>query len=258
MMQNLPLESERGLTLIEVLIAMALLAFISIAIYQATVSSFNINFKLGNESADYTAIALTLQTVESDLAQVYTPLITSEAKTETTEQPTDYWSKKLRPDGLRRSRFTGSREKVSFVANNARRVERDSPQTEFQKVSWEIERNESGAYTLFRSTDWDVYQYEDRGGRTKPQRVALLENLTSAKFSYYRKSNKTWEDTWDSEGAYAKPDQRYPDLVSLKIELPDPTNNANNQSWEIKIKPNLTLNFEDEAKKEQKKTQALD
>lgn len=238
------LRESKGLTLIEVLIAMALLAFISIAIYQATVSSFKINYSLGNESADYTAISLSLHAVETDIAQIYTPLITSESKAEggTQEQPTEFWSRKLRPDGMRRSRFKGTREKLTFVANNNRRVERDSPQSEFQKVTWEVERNESGAYTLYRTSDWDVYQYEDRGGKGKPTRVALMENLASAKFSYYRPSNKTWEDQWDSEDAYAKAEERYPALVSLKVEVPNPTNNAQNQTWEIKVKPNRVLN----------------
>lgn len=251
--------SESGLTLIEVLIAMALLAFISIAVYQATARSFDINFKLGNESADYTAIALTLQTVHTDVVQAFTPVITSEAKLEGNEQPSDFWSAKVRPDGVRRMRFRGSAERMSFVANNYRRVERDSPQSDFQKVTWEVERNESGAYTLYRTTDWDAYQYEDRGSsRQKPPRVALLENLASAKFSYYRKSNKTWEDQWDSESTYTKADERYPDLVALKIEVPDPTNNANNQQWQMIMKFNQPLNLETEKKKEEKKQQFLD
>lgn len=248
---------QEGLTLIEVLIAMALLSFISIAIYQATVRAFDVNWKLGNESADYTAIALSLQAVESDLAQIYSPLVTTEAKPDPNEQPTEYWSPMLRPDGMRRTRLRGTAERLSFVTNNNRRVERDSPQSEFQKVLWEIERNESGAYTLYRTTNWDVYELEEQR-REAPPRVALLENLSSAKFSYYRMSNKTWEDQWDSESTYAKNEERFPDLVALKIEVPDPTNNANTQSWEIVVKPNLPLNPMDAKKREEQKQRLLD
>lgn len=247
-------KNQRGLTLIEVMIAIALFAFISMAIYQVTTSSFKVNFSLGNESNDYMGIVLSIQALESDLSQIYTPLITSESKPDGNEQPSDFWGIQARPDGMRRSRLTGTREKITFVANNNRRVERDSPQSDFLKITWEIEQNKSGAYSLYRTTDWDAFRTEPTtNSRNKPVRVALLENITSAKFSYYRASKKAWEDTWESEGPYVKPEERYPDLISLKFEAPDPTNNAAQQPWEVIVKPNTPLNYIDPKKKAEQK-----
>lgn len=250
MTRNSPEFKDSGMTLIEVMIAMALLSFLSIAVYQATVRAFDINSKLGIESTDYTTIALSLAAIETDLSQIYTPLITSEKKPDNLlNNPGTFWGEPIRPDGMRRTRFKGDKEKISFVNSGNKRVEQDSPQSDFQKISWEIERNASGAYSLYRSVDTDAFRYEDRTTK-KPQKVPLLENLASAKFSFYRKINKTWEDQWDTEGAFVKPESRYPDLISLKIEVPDPTNNANQQKWEIIVKPNLPLNIEDEKTKE--------
>ena len=101
-----------------------------------------------------------------------------------------------------------------------------------------------GTYTLYRSTDWDAFQYEENQAK-KPQRVSLIENLSNAKFQFYRTSDKSWQDSWDSENIYTKEETRFPALIKLKIEAPDPTNNANPLAWEIVVKPNQQLNYLD-------------
>ncbi len=248
MMRTLPREFKKvgqqaGLTLIEVLIAIALLSLMSIAIFQITTKSFDINFRLGKESTDYISVVLSLQTVEADLSQIYSPVFepsppTANAAT-STEIP-EFWSLPARGDGIRRSRLKGTKERLSFVTNGNRRVEENSTQSDFLKVNWEIERNSAGTYTLFRSIDWDAFEIQRE---RKPNRVALLENLTSASFRYYRLENKTWEDQWDTESPYAKNESRFPRLISLKIELPDPANPNAQQTWEVAVRPNMQLNF---------------
>jgi prepilin-type N-terminal cleavage/methylation domain-containing protein len=255
MTQNSRPRSEAGLTLLEIMIAMAVLAFVSIAIYEATVRSFRLTFSLGAEANEYSALALSLAAVETDFSQIFSPLAeTLPAKSDA--PPGNFWSSPVRSDGLRRARFKGEKEKVTFITNSNRRVEADSPQSEFMKVTWEIESNAGGTYSLYRATDWDIYHYED-GTATKPNRVALMDNLTSAKFTYYRKENKAWEETWDSEGQFAKPNNRFPPMISLKVEIPDPLNPAKQQAWEIIVKPNQDLNILSAEDKEKLKSQFL-
>jgi type II secretion system protein J len=234
---------ERGFTLLEVLVAMGLLAFLSLGIYQVTSSTWDTNTQLNAETTDTTAILLSLQAVESDLERIYTPVLGAYAPKpdDKTEQ---FWSAPVRADGLRRTRFVGKAESVSFVANNNHRVEADTPQSDFQKITWEIERNPKGTYTLYRSSDWDAFRYEEDRSK-KPQRMPLLENLSNAKFTYYNLSNKAWQDTWDSEGPYVKEEQRFPNLIKLKLEAPDPTNPANPLAWEMIVKPLQQLNYLD-------------
>jgi type II secretion system protein J len=249
-MQGFRAARESGFTLLEVLVAIGLLAFLSLGIYEVTTGAWSANQKISAESADTTAILLSLQAVQSDLEQIYSPLLGPATPSNSTEQAQQFWSAPIRSDGFRRSRLQGKAESVSFVANNNRRVEADSAVSDFLKITWEIARNKDGAYTLYRTTDWDAFRYEEDRGK-KTERVALLENLSGAKFQFYRLSDKSWQDTWDSEGPYAKEEQRFPNLIKLKIEAPDPTNSANQLAWEVVIKPHLQLNYLDMAARQQ-------
>lgn len=227
------------------MIAIALLALMGIAIFQVTTQSFNVNFSLSRESTDRIATALSIQALEGDLTQIYNPVVSAPASNtpapvNSQEQPKEFWSVPVRSDGIRRTRLKGTGEKLTFVANNNRRVEENAPQSDFQKITWEVERNSEGTYSLYRTADWDVFELEESKAK-RPARVAILENLSSAKFRYYRFSNKTWEDAWDTESPYVLPQDRFPDLISLKIELPDPINAAVPQVWEITVKPNMRL-----------------
>lgn len=248
---NCPCKSsaQAGFTLIEVLISIALLAVLSLLIYQTTSSTFSLNTRLSAESSDATSLLLGLQTIESDLTQIYTPVIgPASPPPNSTESVQAFWSAPVRADGYRRARFVGSTEKVSFVANNNLRVEEDSPQSDFQKITWELDRGTDNTYTLYRTNDWDAFRYKEDNAE-KPKRMPILERLSSAKFSFYRLSDKSWQDQWDSESNYAKEESRFPDLIRLKIEGPDPTNNANQLAWEIVVRPNLALNYLDEKTK---------
>lgn len=239
--------NSKGFTLLEVLVAIGLLAFLSLGIFSLTTNSWDVNTKLSAESADVTSMLLSLQSIESDLAQIYTPRIgAAVVKPEDANKVSDFWSAPIRSDGMRRGRLKGDNNKVSFITNNNRRVEADAPQSDFLKVTWEVERNSKGTYTLYRTTDWDAFRYED-GTAKKPERVALIENLSSAKFQYYRLTDKSWQDSWDSESSYAKEENRFPDLIKLKVEAPDPQNNANQMAWETVVRPNSQLNYFDAA-----------
>lgn len=248
MMQIFPLNKakaskQNGFTLIEVLIAMTLLAILGVAIYEATARSFTVNFQLTNESNDYISISSSLAALDEDISQIYCPVIGTE-QAEGTAQASLFWGPPVRPDGLRRSRFKGTAEKITFVSNSNQRFERDLPQSDMLKVTWEIAGNKNGTYSLYRTTDWDAFNYEDsKLSDHKPQRVPVISNLASGKFSFYKKADKSWLDNWDSEGSFLDKLSRYPDMIFLKLVVPDPTNSANNQTWGSRFIPNISLNL---------------
>jgi prepilin-type N-terminal cleavage/methylation domain-containing protein len=255
MMQNLRLDS-KGLTLIEIMIAMALLSLLSVFVYNATTRGFEVNRNLSSESNDYLAIAVSLDTLEADLSQFYSPatpepinpnntnpaLNTNPTSTETS--PSQFWSIPIGADGLRRSRFVGTKDKITFVSNGHHRIQKDARESDFIKVTWEIVQNKTGAYSLQRSIDTDAFNITDRTSATDKggERTILIDNVGSGKFTFYRKEKDAWDDAWDSEGSYVKADLRYPQLISLKLEVPDPINPAKMRQWEGLFRPNLNFN----------------
>lgn len=245
-MQTLPQQS-KGFTLIEVMIVMALLAFLSILVYHATVSSFSVNNKLSSESTDLMGMAVTLQALDDDLAQIYTPIFEDPTTAPVgggDQTPKTFWSTNIRPDGLRRARFVGNKEKISFVANNNIRIQRGTPESDFQLIVWQVSQNKSGTYQLKRfSENKKVFDYDmQEVDTTKPGSYVVVDNLSSAQFSFYRKEGDKWEDSWDSEGASVKSGARYPEMISVKLEGPDPTNPAKQIEWKGVFRPNLKIN----------------
>lgn len=251
-MQTLPADyKQSGFTLIEVMIAMALLAFISVLVYQATVHSFDINKKLTSEAGDLMGLAVALQTLEEDCAQIYTPLFPEPAtplQVTGDQSPKLFWSVPVRTDGIRRARFLGTSEKMSFITNSNVRVQRGVAQSDFLAVAWEVAQNKSGTYQLKRFTDTNVFNYDKLQTDDKDQFFVIIDNLSSAQFSYYRKEGDKWEESWDSEGQSVKPGARYPELISIKLEGPDPTNPAKQMQWRGVFRPNIKINTATETK----------
>ncbi len=238
-------QESKGFTLIEVLIATALLALISIAIYQATLKSYDVNRSISTEADNFLNVTVGLEALERDVKEMYSPMLGTQPGAPPPEQanlqPSQFWSVPVRSDGLRRSRFLGTQQRISFITNSNRRLEADRPESDFLAVTWELEQNSGGTFTLYRSQDWDVYRYVD-GERKKPRRIAVLTKINSGKFAFYRATDKTWDDNWDSEGRFVKPESRYPDLVALRLEIPDPRNPASNLSWEGVFRADVALN----------------
>ena len=68
---NCKLRRESAFSLFEILIAIALLALISIAISQATIRSFQLNQSVAVEADGAVSLIVTLDAIERDIAQMY-------------------------------------------------------------------------------------------------------------------------------------------------------------------------------------------
>jgi prepilin-type N-terminal cleavage/methylation domain-containing protein len=63
-----------GFTLIEVLISIVILAFISLGIYQATAETYRLREALSNEGDFYNSIRLSMTILQRDIAMMYSPI----------------------------------------------------------------------------------------------------------------------------------------------------------------------------------------
>lgn len=233
---------DSGLTLIEVLVATALLAMASFMIYSVVIGSFDTNRKLGIESDTYLGLSVSMQALDRDIAQIYSPVIGA------TTPPPDlspqaFWSVPLRPDGLRRTRFVGTREKISFIATSNRRLQTDARESDLIKVVWEIVRNKDNTYALTRHADVNVFDYEDESPSDRETtRLTVLDNLSTAKFTFLKNGKETFEESWDSEAPSTEDSSRFPVLIALDITYPNPENTAVPMAWRSEFAPMFDLN----------------
>ena len=112
-----------------------------------------------------------------------------------------------------------------------------------QRVIYEIEQDKEGQYRIMESVDFNIYDYrEEFSSSDDLKKFAVLENLQSAKFEFYRADKEKWESTWDSEGAYVQDESRFPSVVAIEFEIVDPADEKNVRKWRSEFAPILSLN----------------
>lgn len=233
---------EAGLSLIEVLVATALLAMSSFLIYQVVVGSFETNRKLSSESDVYVGITIAMQALERDITHLYSPTL-GEIRQPEDSTPRAFWSPPLRPDGLRRTRFLGTKEKITFIAISNRRTQAESRESDLIKVTWEIFRDRNDTYTLSRKVNTNVFDYDEEFQEPPEEgRVKILEGLTTGSFRFFRLSKEEWVDSWDSETLYIEESARFPTLVSIDFSFPSPENKNAPIRWRSEFAPAVDIN----------------
>jgi len=263
-----PSSSEAGFTLLEVLISIIVLSFISLGIYQATAETYKLREELLNESDFYNTIRLTMSILQRDVTLMYSPIVLipqaspsplaggfqpapnpnarpSPSFLQTDPdlgQESDFWGPALDKTGIRPSRFVGSDKKISFISSSHIRLYKDTPESEFAKVTYELVTDEfdPNSFMLVKTESVDVFQMEDRKDQTK-RTYPLMHGIKTLKFRFYNKNkdNGTWEPAWDSVDT-DEDKNIYPDIVEVNFEVYGPTKLYFNGVYDFK--PELPFN----------------
>lgn len=253
-----PSRSNSGFTLIEVMIAMAILAFISFGSYLATIETYKLRDSLSTEGDFYNSIRLSVGIIQRDVSLIYSPIssVDLSAKDPNNPNPTPppnlsgdamqtfpFWSPVILPSGLRPSRFVGSTDKMSFISLSHHRIYKDSPESEFAKISYELRsdsnKDYSGAQMLIRTESPNAFAREenkDPMSRTDD----ILHGIKKWTYSYSQRDGNTWKTfrDWDSDREETK--NIFPDMIEVKIEVVGP----NKQKFEgnYKFRPEIPIN----------------
>lgn len=249
-----------GFTLIEVLISMTILVFISFAIFQATTETYKLRDVLSQEGDFYNGIRLSTGIIQRDIAMLYSPTISVPYSKPDPHAPPDprqmqvimsddlgqtslFWLAAIDSSGLRPSHFIGTETKLSFVSLSHTRIYRDSPESEFAKITYEIKKDDKNTdnpstFVLVKTESPNAFANEDQKD-TFSHSFELLHGVKKLSYSYYQREGLTWKiaRTWDSEKEETK--NRYPDIIELKIEVV-----SKKQAFEgkFKFRPEIPLN----------------
>jgi len=250
--QNKLKQNAQGFTLLEVLIAMAILVFIAFSIYQATTQTFRLRDILSTEGAFYNNIRFATTVMWRDLSMIYSPLITINYKKPEPTNPTDqqqmqvimssdnrgdfltqtftFWSPAVEVSGLRPSRFIGTEDKISFISISHIRIYRDKPESEFAKVTYEIKKEKStsdnptpSSFILIKTESPNAFALDEHK-YTLQRSYDILHGIKKLTYSYHMRDGNTWKTfrSWDSDKEETK--NQFPDMIELKLEVTGPKN----------------------------------
>jgi prepilin-type N-terminal cleavage/methylation domain-containing protein len=255
---NPRINTAAGFTLIEVLISIVILTFISLGIYQSTTETFHLREILSNEGDFYNSIRLSMNIMQRDISMMYSPtlMIPNPAPSPSASQlpqvagrpPTqvtqpnpqaslaflqtdpdlavesDFWVAAVDKTGIRPSRFIGSEKKISFIGASHYRMYKDIAESEFSKITYELVEDEfdKDSLMLIKTESTDVFQMEERKDISK-RVYALLHGIKKLKFRFYRKDKNLgeWQPSWDSDTDEVR--NMFPDIVEINFEVTGPS-----------------------------------
>jgi prepilin-type N-terminal cleavage/methylation domain-containing protein len=223
-----------GFTLIELMIAMVILTFISVGIYQATTRTFDLKVTLGSRGEFYNEIRLAMGILDRDLTHIFTPkMLFPGIKKATDPQELDsmmrgergqsaYWGKMIDGNGVRPSIFLGKEKSMSFVSSSHYRVYKDSLESIFLKVAYELQSDTlpgaltPGLQALMKTENTNAFAMDGDDAK-QANTFPILRGVRQFKFRYYQIEKDKWYDSWDSSREDFK--DRLPDVVEVSVEI---------------------------------------
>ena len=236
--------SHSGFTVLEILISMALLVIISLAIFQATNETYKLRDVISNEGEFHNSIRLSMGILQRDIELLYSPVIilpnpvpsgspapgatdpNLQAQTLSGDagRVTDFWGAQVDKSGLRPARFLGTDKKMTFVSVSHIRTYKDSAESEFAKVTYEITSDKDKSYgdnnkLLLKTESPNVFDLEDDKDRFK-RSYPLLHGIKSVTFKYFDRNKKDGLSSWDTESVDHK--DTFPDFVEVTLDVIGP------------------------------------
>lgn len=222
------IRNQRGMTLMEIMLAMTILA----TLITLTWSTISASFALRKASLDkfdrYRSIQMTMERMSRELSMSFVTNIGQESTNVTGEI-------------TYRTIFEGDAEELHFTALSHVRTRIDEPSSEQTEVSYRLERRqgEDGRYHthLVRRSQFPIDDTPDEGGFVD----VLLEDVEDITFEYWDGTREIAGDAWVRQwDAFNDHDGRLPDRVQITLKVPHPINE--DRTLEFTTQTQLYLN----------------
>ncbi|MBX3040348.1 MAG: prepilin-type N-terminal cleavage/methylation domain-containing protein [Bdellovibrionaceae bacterium] len=223
--------SRAGFTLIEILIAVTILATISMLAARSIQQGIGAKVKIQSQIDDISRLRDALRLMERDINLAYhhmdferdlNELLKKNGSLPKDDPPRE--APRLDPA----THFVGSSESVSFVTMNNARMVRNSRQADFVEVGYALKdcRSADGTRSskcLWRRSSQSVDRDVTKGG----DEVVLLEDVSVFELQYLGKGKQDWVKIWRTDqGGDAVTKNNFPQAVEITLGVSKGLDNA--------------------------------
>jgi general secretion pathway protein J len=215
----------RGFTLMEVMVAVAITAFIGTVVSMAFSTGFRAKELVESEAERYRMVRVALNRMTREIGSAFVS--------------DRYDPKRYRDSNDRPTNFIGERDKLTFTTLAHQRLYTDSKESDQAVVEYFLEnsteKNARGRQDLKRRVNPNIGERMDRGGTTD----VLFENVKKVEFEYWDSERKEWEDEWDTR----RPEKKaiLPTRVRITVFAPDENGKEARYTTQVRIMLNTEL-----------------
>lgn len=203
-----------GMTLIEVLLVTALLAFVSLAIFSSVSTMISAKRKIDTQSESTQEFRAVLGLMTRDIQSAFFNTVydlvwnpvpkVRDPQTGITPPPD--------PVPAPFSIFYGKENEIFFSARSHQRVAANTPENEQHFVTYQLQEQK-----LVRAESSRAVNMYDREDPNKFKSTVLIDRVRSLKFRYFDSKQGSWIDNWDSEAAAYR--DRLPGAVEINLVI---------------------------------------
>jgi len=217
-----------GITLVEVMVAIAILGMVTTAIYsgfgQVATTKRELSEVLDRSHAIHGALAR----MARELGMAYVSFQRNPDPSLRTMQTAFRGS-----DG-------GDRDRVDFTSFSHRRLYRDAHESDQNEISYFLVNDpnrDDGSYALARRQQNRLDNEPTRGGEV----FIILDRVESLDLEYLDPASNEWSREWNADPDAADAQRnRLPSQVRIKIEVTDPDDESNTITYATRAQINLT------------------
>lgn len=197
----------RGFTLLEILLAISILAMISTLIYGGFAQTALNKARIDENVDHYRTIHMALERMSRELS---TAFVSTHVNPSPTLQTV-------------RTAFVaddnGRRDRIDFTSFSHRRLYRDSHESDQNEISYFVANHpdKSGVQVLARREQKRIDEEPTRGGRVQ----IVAENIEEFDLEYFDPVGGNWTKTWDTTQPAGQPN-RLPAQVKIKLVVNHP------------------------------------
>ncbi len=176
--------SRQGFTLMEVVVAIAITAFLGVAIGATFSSTIGTKELVEAQAERYRMLRVAMSRMTREISAAYVS--------------DRYDGKRYRDAFDRPTNFVGTRDKLLFSSLAHQRLYADAKESDQMVVEYSVktstEKNARGRQDLMRREKTLLDERMDRGGTED----ALFEGVKKVEFQYWNTERQQWEDEWDT------------------------------------------------------------